>query len=170
MKRNQPPLLDDLSGAELKSPIFAPRPGWGGQLRHWFAEGGSLLLFRLALAIALVLILVALIRQPSSPAETRTISDNRISVPPVTIGVRSGDGMYALAMRAIDWYTASHGIRLDEIERIGATDSLVNLTGPHQLKPGQVVDFDAQNVAAAINYAQNLSPTQRQNLEPYLGQ
>jgi len=37
-KIQQPQLLPEINGRlDIKSPIFKPRPGWGGQLKNWLS-------------------------------------------------------------------------------------------------------------------------------------
>jgi len=61
--KKQPLLLLNNPGLDIKSPIFIPRPGWGGKLKKWlFRHFEAKILPAIALAVLFIGIYLNFIR------------------------------------------------------------------------------------------------------------
>ena len=160
---SQPPLLDP-SGADIPSPMFTPRPGWGGRLRAWLRDNFYVLLFRLIVLVAVLLIISSLIRAwksaPVVVSPSPTPSSQNWTFETAT---EPGQGMTHLAAWAVDAYATQHDpqIELTAVEHLFAVDALARLTGWRSLERGEEVQFSADDIAVIITRAQSLSPAQR---------
>lgn len=163
---SQPHLLDPL-GSDLPSPVFTPRPGWGGQFRRWLRQRGATIFFRGVIIIALCITALALWHQPESPQATVSpVTPTPIVEVPIIIPVKAGDGMSAIAVRAIDAYLAlpiamQSSYHLDSLQHLIAVDALVRSTPAQTLHAGDTVSFSLHNVQVAIDVAAVLTPPQR---------
>lgn len=171
-KRRQQPLLDP-SGSELPSPLFTPRPGWGGQLAAWFKGNASVLLFRTVLVAAMAVVLISIMRRPSGrPELAATPTPEPVAQEAITETIAQGDTLTRVAGRALDRYLENTGKKLDAIQRLWAADRLTNATltaSPAlSLKSGAAIDFPVTVIEYAINEAETLSAAQRASLQIYL--
>lgn len=149
MNPYQDHLPDTSSGADLPSPLFSPRPGWGGQLKEWFTENAYLVTFRTVLALAVALVVVSIIRNRPAPVATAPSPTPSPSVVR-EYAARPGDGMTHLAARAIDEHLAYTGMRLSAEQHLAAVDSLSRTKGWRPLDADERVPFREDEVAAAI--------------------
>jgi len=149
MNPYQDHLPDTSSGTDLPSPLFTPRPGWGGQLKGWFSENAYLVVFRTVLALAVALVVVSIIRNRPVPV---AIAPSPTPQSPAVreYAARPGDGMTHLAARAIDEYLAYSGTRLTAEQHLAAVDSLSRSKGWRPLDEGESIPFREDEVAAAI--------------------
>lgn len=160
---NQPPLLDP-SGADIPSPMFTPRPGWGGKLSNWLQDNLYILLFRIVVLAAIVLIITSLIRAwkvsplAASPSPTPTSQNWEFKT-----ATLPGQGMTDLAAWAINAYSAQHDpqIKLTAVEHLFAVDALAHKTGWRHLEVREEFEFSADDIATIIQQAKSLSPIQR---------
>jgi hypothetical protein len=163
MKR-QPPLLDQ-TGASLASPQFTPRPGWGGQLRHWFSNNASSIIFRLVLLFALILVGRAF--WVRLPARTENFNTPVVSSPEdssrITLTANAGDGITNIAARALDVYSAAtaHAPRLDAVEHLFAVTTLAATVPRSALEVGQEVSFTTAAIQSVLENATTLTASQK---------
>ncbi len=174
-KKRQPPLLDPAS-TDLPSPLFASRPGWGGQLKAWWHENAYPTTFRIVLLAAIILVAISITkhRTPQTaviiPTPTPVIDDAYMET------AARGEGLNRLAGRALDAYLVdTTSAKLDAIEHIWAIDRLVNIVismssvyTPQDIEPGQTVRFPTPAIEYAIREAKALSPAQRAALSKYV--
>lgn len=160
---SQPPLMET-SGATLPGPDFAPRPGWGGQLRGWFSANTYTFVFRMVVLIAVILIVRSIwLRAPAidlalSPSPTTSPRDSF----GFTIKANPGDGMTNLAARAVDLFVAvqSRIIRLDAAQHLFAVDTLARATCWCPVRVGQPTTFATASIASAVDAALAMTPAQ----------
>ena len=77
----QRPFLEPGPG-EMPSPLFTPRPGWGGLFREWLRENAYLAVFRLVLFVAIVVLVQSIVRNrpPEQPALSPSPSSDASAV------------------------------------------------------------------------------------------
>lgn len=160
---SQPPLMET-SGATLPGPDFAPRPGWGGQLRSWLSTNTYTFVFRTVVLIAIIL--VARSVWLHAPAIDLALSPSPTTSPResfgFTIKANPGDGMTNLAARAVDLFVAvqSRIIRLDAAQHLFAVDTLARTTCWCSLKANQTVSFTNVDIMTAVDSALAMTPAQ----------
>jgi hypothetical protein len=158
----QPPLLDP--GSSLPSPLFQPRPGWGGKLRHWIRENLYLLVFRVLILAAIVLIGTSLvhswraIKLAQSPSPSPSISPLTVLYEHIAA---NGVGLTQLAALTLDTYLASHHDLLDTPSHLYAVDALARSAGWRRLIAGEKIVFDTDTLARIVSAAKALTPSQR---------
>jgi len=161
---SQPPLLDQ-TGSSLPGPQFAPRPGWGGQLKRWFSDNAYSIVFRLVIFCALILVARSLwVNLPSrSLSSTPTPAPTAQDIRGLTVTAQPGDGMTDLAARALDLYLAvqSRMIRLDAAQHLFAVDTLARIVCWCSVEVDQEVTFASANIESVIERALALTPAQK---------
>jgi hypothetical protein len=146
----------------IPGPNFTSRPGWGGQLRHWWSRNAYALIFRAVILIALIFVGRALLLRSAVTVAEQTPIPTPI-IRPITLHAKPGQGVAHLAGQALDLYLALQptNMRLDAAQHLFAIDALTRLTGPRTLERSEGVTFDPLNISAVITDAINLSPTQK---------
>ena len=156
--------LISTDGADLPGPHFAPRPGWGGQLKAWLSTHIRMMLFRGALVLAAALIVTSFWRT----VPTQEPAEDHEQTPAISETAARGEGTSHLAARALDRALIDRTQTLDPVERTWAIQLLVEPWTGLRLEPGMQMDFPLHDIADAIDRAKALSPTQRQALKRYL--
>ena len=163
----QVPLIE--TDDQLPSPVFRPRPGWGGKLNKWLRKHGFSSLVRAACIVAVLLIIRSLIphHSPEVVQSTPTPSPTMDTHHQVA-GPR--EGIQTLAARAIDECLSKHPElgTLDPIEHLWAVYQLARTVPPHTLRVGETVEFTHEVVVGIISRSQHLSSFTRASLLPYL--
>ena len=167
---SQPPLLTNGSGAQLPSPLFRARPGWGGQLAEWLADNAYVIVFRVLLLVAAVLVIVSLVRHHGtevalpSPTETPRAYDAYYEV------ALAGEGMTHLAAKAVNDYAADQipPLVLDAVQHLYAVDALARSAGWKRMELGDGVSFRTADLADIIARAMRLTAAQRSAWSRYL--
>lgn len=164
----QPPLID-MTGADIPSPIFRSRPGWGGQLHTWWEQNAYPVLFRGALLLVLALLAwsgVVSVRQyraaHSQRAYTPADSPQKPTIIYTFTAVR-GQGMTAIAAQALNMRIATMSAypALTREEYVFAVDRIARQAGWRPLSPGEHIEIADTDVVAAIDAAKRLTPNER---------
>jgi hypothetical protein len=166
----QPPLLTNGPGAQLPSPLFRARPGWGGQFKEWLADNAYVIVFRLLLFIAAVLVVASLAGRHGpqtalpSPTATPFAYDAYYEV------ALAGEGMTHLAAKAVDDYSADRipPLHLDAVQHLFAVDALARGAGWTRLELGDGVSFRTADIIDIVARAQSLTARQRAAWAHYL--
>lgn len=166
----QRPLLEPGPG-EMPSPLFSPRPGWGGRLREWLRENAYLAVFRLVLFVAIVVLIQSIVRNrppqpsalsPSPSTDASAVEGHR----PVAV---RGDGASQLAQRALIEHLTEYPDRgpLSPAEQAFAVDVLwrgavqAAARVPFVLHAGDSLFFPHATIEAAISAAKTMTPAER---------
>lgn len=156
----QPTLIDM---GELPSPIFQPRPGWGGKLKRWFHNHGGMHMLQMLILVILVLTSLAMIRRwdqaqlaTATPSASPDATQSKYS-----FIAAYGVGLTHISAQAVDAYTADQKITLTAVEHLYAVDSLARQLGWRDLALGEKVIFSSQRLAETIISAKALTPQQR---------
>lgn len=161
---SQPPLLGD-SGSQLPGPQFVTRPGWGGQLSEWTRVHAYRFVFRTLIIAAVVLIVATLLNLGKSTSEHIATTPTPSPVAPgeLTRSATAGEGVTHLAARALDSFLAAQQppIALPAYAHLCAVDTLARTTGWRRLALGESITFSPENLSAAVEHAQSLTPTQQ---------
>lgn len=169
----QPPLITP-TGDRIPSPVFRPRPGWGGRLSAWFRENGALTLFRLALVVGVTLVAVSLLRPEglppaatASPSPTTVVRGDGTTV---TVEAQRGEGMTHLAARALDSRLGTHHPprTLAAVEHLFAVHTLARQAGWRVVLTGEAVGFRTADLDTAADHGRALSPSQRARWSRFL--
>lgn len=159
----QAPLLNP-SGSDIPSPLFAPRPGWGGQLAAWFRSHAYLITFRTVLILAVVIVGISIYRAGSQSGEallpTPTASPDELDT--ISITAAPGQGMTHLAAAAVDTWSSHQNppALLSPAEHLFAVDTLARAAGWRPVARDESVSFLTAYVAAIVDQATSLSPAQ----------
>jgi hypothetical protein len=164
MNLRQNPLLGD---DDIPSPLFTPRPGWGGQLASWMRENSYLLVFRFVLAVSVALIVISLLRvrpQPSAPNASPTAT----ALAAHQMVASRGDTLSSLAMRALDEHLSVHPEHtgLTPAHKLFITTTLARAAqsalsmNAAALEVGAAIPFPHAALEAVIAEAKHLTPSQ----------
>lgn len=141
----------------LPSPLFKPKPGWGGRLRIWLKRNNQ----SVSLVAALVIIVFAtqgLIRQERGTA-TNDLTQTLENI--ITLTARQNQGISHLARQALSDYLISHrDISLTPVQELFAATALANTVPARLLSIGEPVTFQLSSLQAAIESAKNMTPYQ----------
>ncbi|HXK36658.1 MAG TPA: hypothetical protein VJ553_03695 [Candidatus Paceibacterota bacterium] len=158
----QQPPLPEPSGADLPSPLFLPRPGWGGQIKKWLRQNLYSAIFRGILLGAALLIITSIIRAPDGPTVQEpipTIDENTVAQVALP-----GDGLSQLAARALDeWLSRNAAVELDAVQHLYVVDRmtriavLVSSRMPPLIHPGEIVRFPSTFIQTAADEAKALT-------------
>lgn len=154
----QLPLIDP-SGNSLPSPVFRPRPGWGGQLKSWMHDNLYLAIFRILVVTGLVLIGGAFIHS-WDVAHRPTPSTLPIISASYTRTATHGQGMTDLARAALGQYLTEHPQRLDAAQFLFSIDTLARFAGWRPLALGEQISFQSDTIADILTLANALTPRQ----------
>jgi hypothetical protein len=170
MNTTQPPLLTNGSGAQLPSPLFRARPGWGGQLREWLADNAYVIAFRLLLLAAAVLVVASLVgrHEPETALPSPTVIPRAYDAYDEV--ALAGEGMTHLAAKAVDDYSADQipPLRLDAVQHLFAVDALARGAGWIRMELGDGVSFRTADIVDIVARAQSLTARQRAAWARYL--
>jgi hypothetical protein len=162
---SQPPLLQNGSGSQLPGPQFVPRPGWGGQLGHWFSENAYVVVFRALVLAALVLIVASIIKNnPENLAtETPTPTPSIAVTTPLMARANRGDGLTHVSARILDQYLSQQipPLALSPAQHLFAVDALARSAGWGRLEVDQEVAFTRESLDVIVIKAEALTPAQR---------
>ncbi len=143
----------------LPGPLFAPRPGWGGQLRAWLQGDGSLALFRLLVFAAAVLIISSLAHSLRAPHVAQIMPSPSATGTSYAFIAAAGQSMTHLVTLALTAYVTQQHIALDSAERLCAITTLTQ-TKTHPLVVGEQVIFSSDTLAQAVITAKTLTSLQ----------
>lgn len=168
---------------DLKSPVFKPRPGWGGRLKEWSKRNlAKLLAVLVVLAVGTAIVVdqvrdnrndgVAKVSPTPTPKPTGgTVSgsnDQRYEY-----AAAPGQGITHLARMAVTQYMKDNNTSLVAEQRIYAEDFLKDKTLAERVKSklleiGEKVSFQVNDVKSAVNAALALTAAQLAALAKYV--
>lgn len=161
----QQAFLNTSDPGNLPSPLFQPRPGWGGQLARWLRENAYIIVFRLVLLVAVVLIVGSLVRQNGS--DTPLVGENPFesNAPfpldkPITLKAEYGEGVTNMAARALDLFILTRsdmGAYLDGPRHLFAVDTLSREIGWRGVELGEKIWFPIDTIARIAREARELT-------------
>ena len=155
----QPSLIE--TGSGLPSPMFKPRPGWGGKLRTWLHDNLYILMFRGLLLVAVGLVGLSLIRSwNAAPLAQSPSPSGSSNLAQYEFIAAHGVGLTHLAAKALDAYLIEQSSTLDAPRHLFAVDALARQAGWHRLSVGEKIVFDITALAQAVTSAQSLTKTQ----------
>ncbi len=179
----QPALLRPLEDFDIKSPVFIPRPGWGGRLKQWSANLlDSPTFYALLAGIALIGTVIFAIRYavtrqhpPLTLATPVSIPKNTQEIPAIahplplalTITAVRGQGVTHLARQAVRQYTQAKAIALAPEQKVYAEDWLRRRVNIQILYPQQQIPFPLTDVQHAVEKSQHLKKEELANLTQY---
>jgi hypothetical protein len=156
------PLMD--SGSNLPSPLFQPRPGWGGKISAWIRRNFYTLAFRIVVFAILIAVGTFITRRAPQEAILPSVSPTPLATA-YTETAAPGEGISHLAARALDRYLEQHNTTLDTLQHLWAVNQL---SASQALKRGQEVSFSSNAIGTAIDEAKSLTAGQRANLQQYI--
>ena len=148
---------------DIKSPIFTPRPGWGGKLKNWLRKNGQSKLLPILSVALLVLGLFAY----WNGKDRQTTSDD-ISAKTIYKVAEPRQGLPPLARAAINDYLTSNNIELSQEQKLYAETYLVDLVGKRSVSVGETISFEASQLSEVVEKAKALTPYQIQEWSKYL--
>lgn len=148
---------------DIKSPIFTPRPGWGGKLKNWLKTNGQPKVLPVAsiaiLAIGLFVYLNGKGNQnPNIDVSAQAIE--KIAEP--------RQGLTHLARSAIYDYLTANDVELSAEQKLYAETYLVSILGKKSVSVGEKVVFESDKLSESVEKAKNLTPYQIQEWSKYL--
>lgn len=144
----------------LPGPQFVSRPGWGGQLRQWFDANLFAVLSRFVLLLVLIVVAHAFFAGRATPIPEKSPTPSPEPAPLEMIAY-PGDGMTAVAARALDVYLAVNASHpLDPAQHLFAVDALARTITWHPLEKNQRITFFPRTLDDIIARALTLSPAQ----------
>lgn len=148
---------------DIKSPIFTPRPGWGGKLKNWLKTNGqSKFLPAVSIAVLVVGLFMYLNNKEAqnSPNDLLGQSIEKIAEP--------RQGLTHLARSAISDYLMINNIELTAEQKLYAETYLVSILGKKSVSVGEKVVFESDKLSESVEKAKNLTPYQIQEWSKYL--
>jgi hypothetical protein len=179
---DQPQLINSPSDPTIKSPVFSPRPGWGGQLNDWFKDSGSYILLVVFLATLLVSIFSMTTHFARNSAVKNVGIQNTTSEEQTNSPMRTrvfyaetaqiGQGLTHLARQAFGEYAEEHQLEgLLPEHKIYIEDYLQknveNRPSYGIVGVGQEVSFSKTDMERAVSKAMALKPEDITNLKKY---
>ena len=146
MQKSQPDFKID-----IKSPIFTPRPGWGGKLKNWLKKNGQSKV--LPVTSIVVLVLGIYMYWDKFGAQKQ---DNDIVSATIEKTAEPRQGLTHLARAAISDYLMANNIELSSEQRIYAETYLVSIMGKKSVSVGETISFDKTKLADAVEKAKNI--------------
>ncbi|HAU07521.1 MAG: hypothetical protein UW46_C0011G0020 [Candidatus Yanofskybacteria bacterium GW2011_GWF1_44_227] len=154
---------------DLKSPIFQPRPGWGGILKNWAKNNIYSSLIPI-LVIAGVLSGIHIMSRKYSEFANREMGATlaAISKPTIELTAQKGQGVAHLARQALDTYLADNpGQQLSIGQKIFIETYLANLYQDRQIQIGDRITFQKDDMIIAIEKSRSLTTGQLAEWEKY---
>ena len=177
----QQPLFTPDRTLDLQSPVFQPRPGWGGQLAGLIKKIFSSSTFIIAVALLVVALTgYSLLKAKDNYAVTNPVTTKFGQIPttaPTTVleqGVfqetaLAGQGVTHLARHALKGYLSEYrDTILSTEQKIYIEDYLRRRTDQISLHPGQTIYFNTKDIANAVANAKKLKSWQIANLTQYV--
>jgi hypothetical protein len=159
-----------MENIEFKSPIFTPRPGWGGKLKNWFKNNFYNVVIPL-IAIFLVLVSVHNLSNQYIEYANKEMGGNiaAISKPTIEKVAQRGQGISHLARQALEDYLKENPqIQLGLGEKIFIENYFANNVFQNKnIGLGEKVEFNKNDILIAIERARTLSPLQISEWEKY---
>ncbi len=150
---------------DLRSPIFKPKPGWGGKINNWFKNNfASKILPVLSISTVVVGAYFYLLKHNNNQAPVQEISQNET----MEAVVRSGQGLTHVARTVISEYLAHNVVDISSEQKIYAETYLVNLIGRKPVTTGEVIMFQTKDVVKAIEESKYLTPYQLEAWGQYI--
>lgn len=150
---------------DLKSPIFKPRPGWGGKLNNWLKinfENKVLPVLAVAIIIAGAYLYSLKHDVAQAPIENSPVADA------IDVQVRSGQGLTHVARTVIIEYLNGNSINLSAAQKVFAESYLVTKMENRQLIAGFTFSVKTKDVEQTIEKAKSLTPSQIETWSRYV--
>lgn len=146
-------------------PVFEAKPGWGGKLKKFLKADFKKKILSAA-AIFILLIGVALLF--SKPSRTVT-EKHKSKVENISVTVRPGDGIIAVARRALEVYLKEKSeVKLLPEQKIYIDNFFKSLFGKEKLAAGQEIKFAKTDLDKAVKEALALPESKLVKLREYL--
>jgi hypothetical protein len=163
-------------GSDLPSPLFTPRPGWGGRLRQWWSENGYGTVFRSVLLIALIILAATIFTTRDNKSDVAVTPSPTPTIEAIEEAARPGEGISHLASRVLNAYIAEEPATraLEPVEHLFAVDYLSRMImalssrSPFTLRANENVRFPVTALNDAIAKANALTPQERTNWSRFL--
>jgi len=141
----------------LKSPVFTPRPGWGGKLQNW-STGHRRELIMGAFVVVIVLGAVFFLRSEgesiqATPSPTPATGQ-------ITVTAQPRDSVTSLARKALNVYLERNAIELNAVQKLYIETELKNSVGETRLSVGQSIIFSEAAIQRAISKSRLLNDFQ----------
>lgn len=150
---------------DLKSPIFKPRPGWGGKINKWLKKNfASKVLPILSIATVTIGGFLYLIQHYNSQNPIKKETQNTT----IEKVVQSGQGLTHVARAVISEYLAQNFIDISSEQKIYAETYLVNLIGRKPVNIGETITFQTSDVSKAVDESKYLTPYQLEAWGQYI--
>ena len=154
--------MDDI---DIKSPIFKPKPGWGGKLKN-FAKKHFYSVVLPAIAIAAILIGINLFSQKVMEGQT---AQNTLSQDMIEKTASQGQGVAHLAREALsDYLSENPDISLLPQQKIFVETYFIDKFGNKEISAGEKIDFKKEDLAKATAKAKTLTPEQLSAWSKYI--
>lgn len=144
-------------------PIFEFGPGWGARLNKWFKKNAGKKMLPPVSVIVLALGLFLILQRDSQIEKPESQTANIISQT-----VLAGESKTHVARRAVTEYLENgDDLTLTPGQRIYVETKLIKLIDDAKFRPGQIIEFDLEQIHILGHEAESLSATTLQKWEGY---
>ena len=150
---------------DIKSPIFTPRPGWGGKLNNWFKSNFERKILP-ALATVIIVIGAYFYIAKHNPAQAPV--ENSPVAEAIDVQIQSGQGLTHIARTAITEYLSGNGLDLSATQKVFAESYLVNKMGNQRLLAGGTLSIKTTELEEVIEKAKSLTQDQIKTWSRYV--
>ncbi|GEM_PF-3465199 len=149
---------------DIKSPIFTPKPGWGGKLKNWLASNLSSKILPAVSILILSAGLYAFFNKNDQAAGPKP--DNQAGT--IEKIAQPRQGLTHLAREALTEFLNSKGLDLSPEQKLFAETYLVTKLNKRLVNAGDTVAFKINDLTETIERAQALNELQLQAWSKYL--
>ena len=150
---------------DLKSPIFKPRPGWGGKFNNWFKSNfESKLLPILSIVVIIIGAYLYLVKNNVAEAPIKEI----VEITTIEKVVQPHQGLTHVVRSVISEYLNKGDLDLSAEQKIFLETYLVNQLKGEQVKIGEIISFSKSDLNQAIEKARSLTPNQIKTWSRYI--
>ncbi|HEY4484338.1 MAG TPA: hypothetical protein VI978_01280 [Candidatus Paceibacterota bacterium] len=147
-------------------PVFESGPGWGKKINSWIKKNFWKKIFP---ALAITILLIGIASVYSRPPKTAKIEDKLSATDSLEIMVEKGDGIIALARKALNNYLEGlPEVKLKPEQKLYIDNFFKSKMSGQILQVGQKIDFLKNDLEQAVKEALALPENKLEKLRQYL--
>ena len=162
MDNNKPQFSEPL---DLQSPVFKPRPGWGGKLNDWLKHNFETKILPI-LSIG-VIVLVAYLYLTKHQVAQVPVQEQEVAQT-IEKTVQPGQGLTQVVRSAISDYLNKNVVDVSATQKLYAESYIVSHMDRKPLSVGETLIFNIDDISQVLEKARNLNESELKAWSKYV--
>lgn len=149
----------------IKSPVFAPKPGWGGKLNNWFSKNFN---SKILPVVSVLILIVGLYNFLNNKNKAANLSNESAEIEVIEKIAQPRQGLTHLARAAFADFIEHKKIELTAPQKLFAETYLVTKLNNRLVHAGDTITFKVNDLTETVEKAQTLTTYQLSEWSKYL--